>query len=139
MMKEAKGTDEDVQFAKFENLNDKIKGELVESRHSDTYGKIFTLRVKEEDKPYILIGKIDLNKKMNEVPIGCLVEIEYVKDVDIGKGKKMKIFKVLYDDGNSGDDAESETVSTDAPAATSETPTQETPPATSTPVETVKA
>ena len=99
VMKEAKGQDEDVEFQKFENIGDNIRGELIDVKPSETYGKIFTIKAAQADKPCIIVGKMDLNRKMDEVPIGCLVKIEYVKDIETTKGKKMKIFKVLYDDG----------------------------------------
>lgn len=102
--------DEDVLFACFGKLKanqdaeksilikegENIEGVLTDIKTSPKYGNIYQLKVKKLDKPVVITGKQDLNKKMavGEVKQGDLVRITYDGTSKTQKGNTYYNFTV---------------------------------------------
>jgi hypothetical protein len=102
--------EEDVLFAAFGKLKpgqdpkrsilvkegESIEGEVTEIKTSGQYTKIFVLKVKKQDKPVIIPGKMDLNRKMSagKVKEGETVRITLVSKVKTQNNRDFYNFKV---------------------------------------------
>lgn len=86
-------------FYKFASVGDKIAGTLVEKGKSENYG-IGLYALKQDNGDTMRIhGSADLDSKMTGVAVGQYVEIEWVDNKAMEKGKTpMKIFDVAVED-----------------------------------------
>jgi len=105
---------EDVVFVAFGKENAKgdntllveaggsIEGHVVKIVDSETYKKVYTLKVEGLDKKAVITGKTLLIKQMerNDVKEGDLVRITYIGMFKTSKGKPGYNLKVEVDRGN---------------------------------------
>jgi len=95
---EIKENEVEPNFVKFENEDDTFEGVLVEVKPSEKYGAVYTFEADGEQ--HIIVGKMDLNRKLQKVKIGTLVKIVLSKLTKTEKKNTMKIFQVFYDNGS---------------------------------------
>lgn len=102
--------DEDVLFACFGKLKgnqnaeksvlvkegESIEGVITDIKKSPKYGSIYQLKVDKQDKPVVITGKTDLNKKMatGNVGVNDLVRITYKGITKTQKGNNYYNFDV---------------------------------------------
>ena len=78
---------------------DSIEGVIDKVKDSETYGKIYVLKVEGKDKPVVLTGKTALNTKMgygNLTVKHTVVAGDYVRITYLGK-QKLQGKKPFYD------------------------------------------
>jgi len=108
--------EEDVKFVVFGKLKagqdatksylvkvgESLEGVITEIKESSKYGRIYTLKKKNEDKPLIITGKTDLVKKCGHstakvpkvVAVNDLVQITFVGVTKTAKGNTYFDFQV---------------------------------------------
>ncbi len=84
---------EDPDFFKFENVGDKVSGELVDIGTSDKYNfGLYTLE-KPDGEQLRFHGSAHLDTRMKRIGIGDSVIVEY-QDVEKKEKGEMKLFSV---------------------------------------------
>lgn len=92
----ALGKNQDAEKAILVKEGESIEGVVTEVKKSKKYGSIYTLKVDKEEKPVVITGKTDLNKKMatGNVGVNDLVRITYRGSTKTDNGFDYKNFDV---------------------------------------------
>jgi len=90
------GRNQDAEKSVLVKEGESIEGVVTNIKKSKKYGSIYTLKVKKEDKPVVVTGKTDLNKKMaaGNVGVNDLVRITYKGSSKTENGFDYKNFDV---------------------------------------------
>jgi len=90
------GTNQDAKKSVLVKEGESIEGVITEIKKSKKYGSIYTLKVEKEEKPVVVTGKTDLNKKMaaGNAGVNDLVRITYLGTTKTDNGFDYKNFDV---------------------------------------------
>ena len=90
--------EDDADVIKLE-IDQSITGILTEKKPSDTFGYIYKIKVKDDERLKIICGTTVLNKKMVNKQEGSEIMIERVKNEKNKKGREYHNFKVYHNEG----------------------------------------
>jgi len=91
--------EDDADVIKLE-INESIKGLLLEKKQSDLFGFVYKIKVKDDDRPKIICGTTVLNSKMANKQIGEPIMIERVKDGKNKKGVNYQLYETYHLSGS---------------------------------------
>lgn len=90
------GRNQDAEKAILVKEGESIEGVVLEMKPSAKYGKILRLKLENQDKPVVITGKSDLNKKLDAggVAVNDLVRITYTGVVKTQRGNDYYTFEL---------------------------------------------
>lgn len=92
------------KLAEFKNIGDSVEGHYLGSYQFESKFRkgetktAYVLRPRGSKTNIGVVANYDLTQRMNPIPVGNFVRIEFVETLDTGKGNPMKVFRTLDDD-----------------------------------------